>query len=326
MSNAIFKLGIVGLGNIGFGYDRNSPPSFARTHASAAELHPAVELLWGVDTSVEAREEFQNKYAANSFSRLEDAFSSGAVDIVALAVAVEDRDELWSALLKAKPEVVICEKPLAASAAACAEIADKCSAAGIDLVVNYPRRFISQAARAKHLISSAEIGDLQAGHVWYGKGIANSGSHLVNLLLFLFGSGWGIDQIQLVGPGYGNGDFDAAFRMSRGSSSVTFTPIDVNNFEFAEIDLVFASGRLRFINHAFTLAEQVGLSPAGFDGMVQLADERVSSDVSITDYQLSVMNYVVDSIRKGSGFNQDVEDAISTAHIVEVVLNGSEQK
>ena len=165
MSNTIFKLGIVGLGNIGFGYDRNSPPSFARTHASAAELHPAVELLWGVDTSVEAREEFQNKYAANSFSRLEDAFSSGAVDIVALAVAVEDRDELWSALLKAKPEVVICEKPLAASAAACAEIADKCSAAGIDLVVNYPRRFISQAARAKHLISSAEIGDLQAGHV-----------------------------------------------------------------------------------------------------------------------------------------------------------------
>ena len=114
--------------------------------------------------------------------------------------------------------------------------------------------------------------------------------------------------------------------MSRGSSSVTFTPIDVNNFEFAEIDLVFASGRLRFINHAFTLAEQVGLSSAGFDGMVQLADERVSSDVSITDYQLSVMNYVVDSIRKGSGFNQDVEDAISTAHIVEVVLNGSEQK
>lgn len=237
-----------------------------------------------------------------------------------LAVGVEHRDKLWREVLAANPKVVICEKPMAASLVECDEIVSSCSAAGVDLVVNFPRRFLAQSARAKELISSGKLGGLQAGHVWYGKGVANNGSHMIDLLLFLFGSGWNVDQVRLVGSGYENGDSDASFRMSKNGASITFTPVDVTNFEFAEIDLVFESGRLRFTDHAFHLVENIGLASAGFDGMLELAAEQVVPDVSITNYQFDVLNRVVESINDGSNFDQDVEDAISTSRIIETVL------
>ena len=326
MSDANIKMGIVGLGNIGFAYDQHSPSSYARTHASAAVLHPSVDLNWGVDPSLAAREGFQNKLGIPAFDNVNEAFNSASIDVAVLAVGLDYRQDLLPELLAAKPRVILCEKPLALTAAESNEIASSCADAGIELIVNYPRRFSSQTQRAKQLIDNGEIGALRSGHVWYGKGVANSGSHLLNLLIHLFGPDWKIDQVERVDFDYLDGDFDASFRMTNGDGSIRFTPLDVKTFDFAEIDLLFESGRLRFVNHAHSLVEQTGLSSAGFEGMSQLTDEVLIADESVKNYQLNVLKFIVERINTGAGFEAEVGDAISTADLVEKVLQRIVQK
>jgi predicted dehydrogenase len=187
------------------------------------------------------------------------------------------------------------------------------------LLVNYPRRYSAQSQRAKKLIESGEIGGLRSGHVWYGKGVANSGSHLINLLIYLFGDGWSVDRVEVSETANLSDDFDATFRMSRGGSSIMFTPLDVSTFEFAEIDLIFESGRLRFVDHAHSLVEQVGTVSAGFEGMSQLVGEKLLPEDSVREYQLNVLNFVVERVKDGTGFDSEVSDAVSTAEIVEMV-------
>jgi hypothetical protein len=326
MSELTTTVGIVGLGNIGYSYDSDSPTSFARTHARAATLHPDVRLEWGVDPSGESRAGFENEYGIQTFTQLEQALNSNPVDVVVLAVSIAGRSELWPIVLESKPKMVISEKPLALSFMECAEISNACADAGIGLLVNYPRRYSDVTQRARQLIETGELGRLQVGHVWYGKGVRNNGSHLINQLVYLFGNGWDVDAVSVSRSDYPDGDIDAAFKLSRDGCKVDFLPTNPDLFSLGEIDLVFEGGRLRFVNQAFDLIEQVGLVESSYPGYSELGSERDVFDKAAEEYQLDVITYAIDHLNDATALSRDVKDVLSTASIVDQVIKASLQK
>jgi predicted dehydrogenase len=323
MSNDVTTVGIVGLGNIGYAYDSEAPAAFARTHARAAALHPEAKLMWGVDPSGDARAGFEKEYGVETFDQLRVALESNPVDVAVLAVPIEHRAELWPMLLEAQPKLVISEKPLAVTAEESASISDSCVSAGVALMVNYPRRYSNVTERAKQLIEEGELGSFQSGHVWYGKGVLNNGSHLVNLLVQLLGDDWDVEDIRVHRSGYPDGDVDAAFRMTRNTDSIEFAPIDPDIFSLTEVDLIFEKGRLRFVNHAFDLIEQVGLAPSSFPGYLELADENLRTDNTADHYQMSVISYAVAHLDDPTTHARDIEDVIAAAAIIDQVIEAS---
>jgi predicted dehydrogenase len=326
MTVELATVGIIGLGNIGFSYDSGMPDSFARTHARAATFNPQTKLLWGVDPAEKARTGFEAEYAVSAFAKLEIALESKPIDVAVLATQLAYRAKIWPLLLAAKPKLIISEKPLAPTAQECIDIAESCAEAGVGLLVNYPRRYSEVTKRAKQLIDFDELGKLQSGHVWYGKGVTNNGSHLINLLMHLVGGDWNVGDVSPRRHGYPDGDIDAVFRMTRDDCSIAFSVTDPELFSLAEIDLIFERGRLRFMNHATDLVWQVGLVPTRFHGYSELAEEQTLIDKTGDKYQLNVMSYAVDRLCDSTAFARDVKDAISTALIVDSVIELGRQK
>jgi predicted dehydrogenase len=320
MSDRKYSVGIVGLGNIGFAYDLESPSSI-RTHARAAASHASTELVWGVDIDPATRSGFESEYGVATFDNASAAISTKPVDILIVAVSVEHRAELWPLLRQSKPELVISEKPLGASIEESTAVANACVAAGIGLLVNYPRRYTQATQRAKNLISAGDLGKFETGHVWYGRGVANNASHLINMLIHVLGAPWEVDYVTNRKTEYPNGDVDTSFVLSNADSNLVFTPTDSTNFSLAEVDLVFGQGRLRFVDHGYSLIEQVGLVSSSFAGYTELPAESVNTGTGIDHYQMAVMTYAVEQLANSDGFVHDVSDALSTAAIIDQVIN-----
>ncbi len=81
-----FGVVIVGLGQIGMGYDlRHSPDAVALTHARAFSRHPAFHLAGGVDPSPESRATFAEHYGRPTFADATSAVAQLQPDVVVVA-------------------------------------------------------------------------------------------------------------------------------------------------------------------------------------------------------------------------------------------------
>jgi predicted dehydrogenase len=81
---------IVGLGQIGFGYDAEKKhENVALSHARAFYDHPEFWLAGGVDPSQERRDHFSRLYDCYASGDLEEALAKIAPDIVVIAAPTE---------------------------------------------------------------------------------------------------------------------------------------------------------------------------------------------------------------------------------------------
>jgi len=316
-----YSVGIIGLGNIGFGYDVGAGSELVRTHSRAVHLHGQTKLAWGADLSADVRDSFEKEYGAKSYESAAKALVAEPVDIVVVATGISQRDDLLSVVMSSRPKLVIIEKPLARTADEAVELNEQCRLSDIELLVNYPRRYSTSASRARNLVSNGDLGDFQAGNVWYGKGLANNGSHLLNLVFHVLGLGWEVTQAALDRPAGNDEDADVSFELTRGGNRVSFQSIDTKNYSLAEVDLLFENGRLRFVDHGYQLVESVGVQPASFEGYFELNDDSHAAETAIDDYQLKVIEFAVESLEAGSDFSNDIEDALSVAQTVDSVLS-----
>ena len=77
---------IVGLGQIGMGYDLNhDPQKYVSTHARAFQCHPGYQLVGGVDPDAERRRLFETHYQCPVYDDVASAMESLRPDVVAVA-------------------------------------------------------------------------------------------------------------------------------------------------------------------------------------------------------------------------------------------------
>jgi len=123
---------------------------------------------------------------------------------------------------------------------------------GVILFVNHNRRWDQLYQNIREYISSGGIGELQQISCYYTSGIANSCSHLFDVLRMLFGdvkhvSSWYKGDKSLDDP---NMDGYITF-----NSDVTCTiqSLDVDHYTIFEFDIFGTDGRMRIIDNGFQL-------------------------------------------------------------------------
>lgn len=150
-----FKALIIGLGQIGCGYDAHLPfkwnqphsSSCILTHARALACHPDFELLSGIDPSPSARERFFSLYGRPTYSDLESWRASSSdldPDLVIIAVAPQLQPALVEQLLSVlSPRLLLLEKPVAVSHDEAHTLEKLCrNQKGLSVAVNYIRRYL----------------------------------------------------------------------------------------------------------------------------------------------------------------------------------------
>lgn len=238
---------LLGLGNIGMGYDFEAPSgTHVLTHARAFHEHSGFTLAGGVDADPLKRERFQTCYGAAAFADIDSALASVQPDIVVIATPTASHRNVVEDVLRIhKPQAIVCEKPLAYELADARAIVAACAAKACALYVNYMRYSEPGALAVKQRLLDGDIDVPVKGVVWYSKGVFNNGSHFLNLLQSWLGE---VLEVRVYDSGrcWDGIDPEPDFHVSFSRGGVTFLAAKEENFSHYTIELVAPNGRLRY--------------------------------------------------------------------------------
>lgn len=287
---------LVGLGQIGMGYDLDlDPRQHVYSHARAFTEHPSFDLLAAVEPDAGRRDLFAQRFARPVYPDIEAALARHRPDVVTVATPTPlHAAAVRSVLEVAAPAAILCEKPLAHDIDEARGIVQACAARGVGLYVNYMRRADPGVIEVKRRLRAGEIAGPLKGVVWYSKGFVHNGSHFFNLMEYWLGpmEGFGVLDAGRVWNGT-DPEPDVCVRFRDGP--VVFLAAREEAFSHYTVELVAANGRLRY--------EQLG---------AVITWQPVHPDPHVPGYR--VLSPAFESIESGRGrYQWHVVDQLAAA-------------
>jgi predicted dehydrogenase len=287
----INKCLIIGLGQIGMGYDlANNSEHFVYTHAKAFSIHPQFDLVGAVDPSKTKRDVFKKHYNLPVFSEIFEALQKEKPNVIVIAVPTASHlSVIKEVLTHVKPDLILCEKPLAYDLVEANSIVQMCKIADVKLVVNYIRRADPGVIEIKERIRSGQILEPIKGVVWYSKGFLHNGSHFFNLLEFWLGPfirGKIIDAGRPLNDQDSEPDLQIEFKHGK----VLFIAAWEEDFSHYTIELLSPSGRLRYEQEGESIFWQSTQDHPTIEGykVLKIDSEVISNDMN--RYQWNIVN------------------------------------
>lgn len=321
-----FRSVVVGLGQIGAGYDISLEPSrYTYSHARAFQTHPDFDLIAGVDTVPENRERFTKEYAVPSYLTYADAVNGLTPDLVAIAVPTACHSSVVDEVLDvAPPKAILCEKPLSLDREEARKIVRRCAEKNVKLFANYFRRSEPGAMTVqKRIRDGAIVGPLKAV-VWYSKGFLHNGSHLFNLLEFWLG--------QCLGGKKGRnhartneGDIEDDLFVEFSYGTAVFLSASEKNFSHLTVEIVAANGRLRYELGGRRIEWQEARESKTLPGYRFLSDEIETIGNSMDRYQWHVVDNLARRLRNQDASVCDGDAALRTLEIMMEIVGDRDE-
>lgn len=239
---------LVGLGQIGMGYDlEHDPGKYVFTHAQAFSSHPAFDLVGAVDLSSERRAVFTGRYGKLAYASLETALDAQRPCVVVVAAPTVMHAQLVGQVLLQCREVkaILCEKPLAYGLDEAQGMVDACRKAGVALFVNYMRRVDKGVAEIRRMLEHGIITGPVKGVSWYSKGFLHNGSHFFNLLEYWLGGFRSAYMIQ-AGREWDNSDPEPDVFVNFEKGDIVFRSAWEEAYSHYTIEMLSPSGRMRY--------------------------------------------------------------------------------
>ena len=173
---AKYRAGIIGCGSI------------ARLHARGWTAAPDVEIAALADNNAGALGEFGEEYGVSPAHRhtdLREMLAKEHLDIVSVCSWHAQHAEMVVAAAAARPQVILCEKPMAANLQQAEQMLIACQRNQVKLAIGHQRRFFSGWIAARDLIRQGAIGQPQRLWSVVLDGVPNWGTHTTDLMRFL---------------------------------------------------------------------------------------------------------------------------------------------
>ncbi|MGA2331287.1 MAG: Gfo/Idh/MocA family oxidoreductase [Syntrophales bacterium] len=181
-----FSVAIIGLGQIGQGYDYDkSSIDLILTHASAYCYHDKFELVAAVDPDPIQRGRFISKFKLPVYEDVASLVAKHRPDIFSICTPSSQHFRVFQQIIPHRPAAILCEKPIALELSEAKEMVNIAESQHCALLVNYMRRFEPGVKALKETLRRRDVGQIEKGVCWYSKGILNNGSHYIDLLRFL---------------------------------------------------------------------------------------------------------------------------------------------
>ncbi len=284
---------VIGLGQIGMGYDLNlNPETHILTHARAFQSHHDFKLVGGVDPDPKRGALFKKNYDVPSYADIASALEKTRPDVVAIATPTTEHNKSVLAVLEYyKPKAILCEKPLSYDLQEAREIIERSRLSGCHLFTNYMRRSDQGVIEIKRQLDEKIMHSPVKGVAWYSKGLFNNGSHLLNLLQYWLGE---VTQFQIIEPGrmWNGCDPEPDMSISFQRGTIVFLATREENYSHYTIELVTPNGRLRYEQGGEKIIWQSAIQDKTCDGYTILdpAEEIIPTKFS------SVQWHVVDQL------------------------------
>lgn len=306
---------IVGCGRIAGGYDEAGNGVPPRTHAGAYRSH-GVRIAACVEPDPERRAAFCKAWnVERAYADLAELSRSRTrFDLVSVCSPSEHHAADLELLLDMDVGGVICEKPLALDVAVARSAIERYRAARRPLAVAYLRRWDPNVADLSQSIQSGAFGQLQTAVAFYGKGLFNNGSHVVNLISFLAGPLEAISAIDRF-PGLNAADptLDCELR-TRTGAPVRLVATDHRNFDMLELTLVFTKAVVEMQEGASRIVVRPIVPTPGFSGHVRPGSGE-SRPTCQDEAFTRLVGDMIGAVRAGGPIACDGADALDTLSV-----------
>lgn len=280
----MYKVVIIGAGRIGAMFDRPGEKQIL-SHAHGFSEASGFQLKGFYDADPGKAEAAAKRWKAQAFSDMESAMRD--TDVVCCCVPDAYHYSVLKELRNYPLKLVIAEKPLAQTLEEALELENLY--AGLPCLVNYSRRFLREFWQLREEIP--QYGRFLKGVGYYGKGILHNGSHMIDLLCYLFGEirDFGSPKHKL----YDFWEEDASCDVSLYIEDGVFymNAVDCSAVTVFELDLLFEKARVRILDGGMKIEKyRVQKSPVfeGYYNYVQTEKERV-------DYSNAILGMVANA-------------------------------
>jgi predicted dehydrogenase len=323
---------VIGCGRIGSAYDEAAgagrslgaathpcpnPSGEPLTHAGAYAAHPAVRLVGGVDPDPTRRAAFTGRWGAPAFDSIDALLRVARPQLWSICTPPEAHFAAARRAADEGAEAVWCEKPLAPTLAEGLRLVDACLLKGVPLCVNFTRRFDAAHQSLARRLHAGEWGPVERVVVHYARGLANYGSHAVDLLRW-----WLADEIVSVHAideleeGGADPSLTVLARTRRGVP-IALLPTRREAYDSFEVDLWARHGRLTLTHagHALRL-HRVGPSPHEAEPAV-LLEEPAPAWTGLRGTARAAVDALIAHLTQATPLPCDGVDGLRAAAVVE---------
>jgi predicted dehydrogenase len=316
---------IVGCGNIAGGFDASRPTDqLPFTHAGAYRRHGGFELAACIEPDRARRDAFMARWdIPQGFDDLQ-SLPIGSVDVISICSPTSEHAAHIEAALQLRPRAIFCEKPLTPSFAESSRWAGACEEQGVALAVNHTRRWAPDVRELAQQLHRGDWGAVRSAVGWYGKGVLNNGSHLIDLLLWLLGP----LQVQWAGPPVQDFWRDdptvAAILCSDAGVPVHLAPSDARDYSLFELQLVTQRGVLCMDRGGMAWRRRQPQPHPDFPGYMSLSDDERSEGL-YAGAMLAAVTNLHDCVARGEPLLSTGRNALRAQALCESIRTMSMQ-
>ncbi|MDI1293635.1 MAG: Gfo/Idh/MocA family oxidoreductase [Methylobacter sp.] len=318
---------VVGCGNIAGGFDLGRPPGYLPyTHAGAYTRDGRFDLLACVEPDDKRRSKFMAVWDVSAgFRSIEEALDSGnQFDVVSICSPTDCHAHDLETALRMKPKLIFCEKPLTTSAAETQRLVAECAQLKIPLAVNYTRRWDAEVLKLQADMQGGRWGTLRSAVGYYNKGIANNGSHMLDLLHLLVG------PMEIVKVGNPSDDFFAndptlpVWLEGPQGVLVQLACGHAGDYAIFELQLVFSQGTLTMEEGGLFWRERRAVDSETFKGYRTL-DAGVRRAGQYPGAMLNAVDNIYHAIKQGDPLASTGESALAAQCVCEQIKQNARQ-
>lgn len=321
-----WKTALIGFGQIGAGLGKDPVHAKAfpyATHAQVLRDHPA--FLWTavVDPDESARKSAQREWNVSETSASVKALPSAKeIEVAVLATPPNKRMTILECMPNLK--AVLVEKPLADNLKNAMAFLTYCRSRHIKLLVCLPRRYDQSLRKLAEGGLAQIIGRPMAAFATYGNGLANNGTHLVDMIRFLLGEVVSVQAIagaRAFREGPIEDDLNLPFTcvLSTGLS-VMINPIEFSAYREVGLDVWGVNGRFQILHEGLTYISMPRMPSRILTDVEEISHDKPSIHSSSIGHALySVYDNVLEALQGGGEPLCGGNDAVSVMKIVEAV-------
>lgn len=239
-----YIVGIIGCGRIASLFDDNIEDFFVHSLAGAFTVFPGTNLVAACDTDKKRLTEFGKRWGVKKlYNSYKNMLDEENLDILVIATNNNTHYKIIKKASTYPLKAIFCEKPFTNSLKNARGAVDLCDGENIILSVDHSRRWDTLHHQIKGIISREEIGRISKVVVFYTRGIANSGSHIIDLLRLFLGepiSARVIESSEKKSTADPSFDVNIKFR----DAEALMIGFDNTKFNFLEIGIIGESGRI----------------------------------------------------------------------------------
>jgi predicted dehydrogenase len=225
------------------------------SHAGAYRAVKEVELVAVCDLNPEKLEKCGRRWGIRSlYQDYREMLRKERLDILSICTWNSTHLEIAKEAVEQGVKAIFCEKPIAESLRKADEMIQICRERNVLLQIDHQRRFDPFHREVQRYLHQGGLGRMQQVTFYYTAGIANTGSHMFDLLRFFFGEVewvWGIYS-QNASPDPNDPNIDGIMKFRSGLSG-TIQACDDLAFRIFEIDCIGTKGRLNITHSGFDI-------------------------------------------------------------------------